>query len=1533
MNLLKSFARITSYAMLFFCFFSITLSTSAQRLDCSYGTNGVVQIAFPASYNAPAVMAFDVYQSGPHAGKVVVVFQYFVSGVVTNPNGTFTPENRDFAVVRINANGTVDNTFGTNGYTSGVDFDRGVEKPVAIFAMNDGKVVVGGQSDGPLISGGPQQGVFGARFTSTGVLDNSYSGNGKFKHLPKFNGQQNQAGSEWHGGTIQPDGKMLICGRTNGSGSDSWATVARVNANGGMDNTFTSNGYARVNFVREGVQVRNVEPFYEVALDGTKVIAAGVRSNSATPRNEHFIFARFNSNGSTDNSFSTDGKETFQIAPGIPHNIVGLHADGGKMLATYDISGITPDFFSALRLNNGGGLDMTYGTNGYVSVDVATTSGDGTDASALQSDGQLLIVGNPGGGDDIGAIRLSSSGATDPNFGNGGETLVNVSGLGSPRAAVIQADGKLLVLGSSGGIDLTRIETVTGTPDCTTGVIPPVVAVARCKNVNLDLVGTSVSLSPAQVNNGSIPSNAVLSLSKISFNCSNIGSNTVTLTASSNGISPTCTATITVTDATNPIVTCPADVTVGCDKPTGPSQTGAATGTDNCGSPAITFVDVSTQGGSGCIKYGYVIDRTWTATDAGSKKATCVQTITIEDKTGPVIVCPANSTIACGNATDPSATGMPTATDNCMSSSEITITFSEVVTPGCGSTSTISRNWTATDLCNNSSSCSQLITVVDNTGPTITCPANVTVECSGATDPAATGSATATDACDANSVITFSDAITPGCGQSSSIARTWTATDACGNASPCTQTITVEDKTDPAITCPAGVAVSCDAATDPSATGMATATDACDNAPVITFSDASTQGASGCALYSYVITRTWTATDACGNSTPCTQTITVGDNADPVITCPADVSISCDETTDPANTGMATAADACDNAPVITFADVSTQGGSGCAVYSYTITRTWTATDACGNDASCIQTITVVDNTAPAITCPANVSVECDASSDPAATGTATASDACDNAPVITFGDTYTPIGNSVGSISRLWTATDACGNPSTCTQIVSVIDSDDPTFTVPANTTIQADANCAFNSDISITGDVTDEDDNCATGIQATFNDVVTPVAGSTNKLITRTWTLDDGNGNVVNKDQLITVEDNIPFTFNLLGDNPIDIARFATTPIPGFEAFDNCLGDLTASVTVDSSQLDRTIAATYNVTYTLTFVDPTLGQNINTTLTRVVNITGTSSTQPLTANICSGSSFNIASLVRDFSLQARRFNFYTVDPTTPGATRFATSLAFRGVARTQVMVSPTTTTTYWVRTVYMNGSFADGEILINVSSCGGGVNPIVALEGAFDASLGTMRNSLQTGSLLPLTEPYTGLGYTFVDGGGEQVTASVLQQQSIVDWVVVELRDPASPATVLHSRAALLRTDGRIVDLDGTSVVIMATAPDGMYYLAIKHRNHLSVMSDLPLRLRAGSLTQFDFSDPTVNTYGTGNTRLIQNGKAFMYAGDADGNGQIQNTDDVMQWSPSAGLGGYQPADYNLDGQVQNTDRVFIWNHNVGRGSAVPK
>ncbi|HEU0038020.1 MAG TPA: hypothetical protein VFR76_01985, partial [Verrucomicrobiae bacterium] len=177
------------------------------------------------------------------------------------------------------------------------------------------------------------------------------------------------------------------------------------------------------------------------------------------------------------------------------------------------------------------------------------------------------------------------------------------------------------------------------------------------------------------------------------------------------------------------------------------------------------------------------------------------------------------------------------------------------------------------------------------------------------------------------------------------------ATDACGITVSCVQTINVVDTTAPRITCPADTTVDCNASTEPSATGSATATDNCDPQPTISHSDAVT------GVCPKIITRTWTATDCAGHNSSCAQQITIADTAAPVITCPTNATVQEYTSTDPSVTGRATAVDNCDPAPTVSYSDVTNN------VKPIVITRTWTATDCTGNRSVCTQTITLLEET------------------------------------------------------------------------------------------------------------------------------------------------------------------------------------------------------------------------------------------------------------------------------------------------------------------------------------------------------------------------------------------------------------------------------------------------------------------------------------------------------------------------------------------------------------------------------------------
>lgn len=274
---------------------------------------------------------------------------------------------------------------------------------------------------------------------------------------------------------------------------------------------------------------------------------------------------------------------------------------------------------------------------------------------------------------------------------------------------------------------------------------------------------------------------------------------------------------------------------------------------------------------------------------------------------------------------------------------------------------------------------------------------------------------------------------------------------------------------------------------------------------------------------------TVTATASTGEVT--SFVVTVNDTEKPQITAPDNISVNADPgqcSASVSSLGTPQTSDNCGGVLTVTNDHPSNTYGAG------TTTVTWTVTDTHGNTMTATQTVVVKDAENPMITCPGPATVNCGSSLNPSATGTPTATDNC--TPAASIGITYsdqTVAGNCSGNytINRTWKATDASGNFSTCVQVITVVDNTPPTFTRPADITIYTTSTCTYNASVSVTGDVTNESDNCSTGLQATFTDVVANGSCPGKKIITRTWHLVDNCGNhAPDQVQTITVADNTP-------------------------------------------------------------------------------------------------------------------------------------------------------------------------------------------------------------------------------------------------------------------------------------------------------------------------------------------------------------------------------------------------------------------
>ncbi|MCX6233721.1 MAG: HYR domain-containing protein, partial [Bacteroidetes bacterium] len=565
------------------------------------------------------------------------------------------------------------------------------------------------------------------------------------------------------------------------------------------------------------------------------------------------------------------------------------------------------------------------------------------------------------------------------------------------------------------------------------------------------------------------------------------------------------------------------------------AQTLAPSATDNC---TVSLTPVKTAGSfipDGCAQAG-TYTNTWTVSDACGNPVTTpfTQIITIIDNIAPVWTTPAGAldvTLDCGDAAGLAAAQelMPVASDNC-DTSFVPIKTSGLFEPGaCAYSGIYTNTFTVSDDCGNPSSIyTQVITINDNSNPVITCPNSISIDCDESINPTNTGTAIATDNCDPNPAITYSDVTIPGsCPDSYTIQRTWTATDTCSNSISCMQVISMQDVTPPVLVgIPADTTVSCDAI-PPAST--VTATDNCDLSVTVTFSETNNV-INGCGT----ITRTWSATDDCGNPAHASQIITVIDNTAPVLTgVPADVTVSCDAIPD---VPVVTVTDNCDPTVTVIFDETINTVVGGCGE----IIRTWSATDYCGNTVSDSQTITVEDTVAPVwLTLPGelNVTLQCndEISLAIAQTLEPIPFDNCDpDVDSVKISGSFVPDScPQAGIYTNTWTVTDYCGNTSEVfTQVITIVDNTPPVWDQTPNF-LNRNLACAdiagLNAALALAPTVTD---NC--GITITINqvsDVTIPGSCLGTYSRVRKWTATDncGNTNAIQYTQTITVTDNV--------------------------------------------------------------------------------------------------------------------------------------------------------------------------------------------------------------------------------------------------------------------------------------------------------------------------------------------------------------------------------------------------------------------
>ncbi|MCB9235050.1 MAG: HYR domain-containing protein [Bacteroidia bacterium] len=592
------------------------------------------------------------------------------------------------------------------------------------------------------------------------------------------------------------------------------------------------------------------------------------------------------------------------------------------------------------------------------------------------------------------------------------------------------------------------------------------------------------------------------------------------------GNEATCSFTITVTDNENPVITCPADLTVSNDAGNCSAVVNYAVSTsDNC--TGKTLSQNTGQSSGSAFAIGSTTN-SFTVTDASGNTASCSFTVTVNDTESPTLSCPSAISVS-NDAGNCSAvvTYSVTASDNCTGYS-----LSQTAGQASGTTFALgstSNSFTVTDASGNSTSCSFTVTVTDNENPVISCPANITTSNdAGNCSALITYSVTGSDNCPGFSLVQTAGQASGTDFAVGSTTNTFVITDGSNNTATCSFIVTVNDTQLPVISCPGNVAVSNDAGL--CAAVVSYTVTSSDNCAGSSLSQASGL-ASGSAFPVGSTNNAFTVTDASGNTASCSFTVTVSDNENPVIACPANQTVFNDAGNCSAvvNYSVSTS-DNC-SGEILTQ---STGQSSGSAFSIGSTTNSFTVTDASGNTASCSFTVTVNDTESPTLSCPSAISVSNDAGNCSAVvTYSVTASDNC---PLYNLSQTAGQASGTtfaVGSTTNSFNVTDASGNAATCSFIVTVTDNESPVISCPANITASNDAgDCSAVITYAVTGS-----DNCTgsslvqTAGQASGTDFA---VGST----TNTFVITDGNGNSATCNFSVTVNDTEPPVINCPAD-----------------------------------------------------------------------------------------------------------------------------------------------------------------------------------------------------------------------------------------------------------------------------------------------------------------------------------------------------------------------------------------------------------
>ena len=276
-----------------------------------------------------------------------------------------------------------------------------------------------------------------ARYNANGKLDLTFSGNGK--KTTDFGGGDNGAQSLM----IQPDGKIVLAGWM-WNGTDYDFAVYRYNANGSLDSTFSGDGMVRFGF---GAGRHDSATDLAIQNDG-KIVVVGYTSDLNYDEG-NFAVARLNPNGKLDTTFSRDGRQSTNFGANDMVFATALQSDGKIVVLGRKYTATTPTSFALARYNTNGGLDITFNGTGKKAFSFMPGASSYASDLIIQPDGKIVIAGAIDTY-DFAVARLNSGGSLDKTFSGDGKATVDFGGDEFGYAIALQpSDGQYVIGGNT----------------------------------------------------------------------------------------------------------------------------------------------------------------------------------------------------------------------------------------------------------------------------------------------------------------------------------------------------------------------------------------------------------------------------------------------------------------------------------------------------------------------------------------------------------------------------------------------------------------------------------------------------------------------------------------------------------------------------------------------------------------------------------------------------------------------------------------------------------------------------------------------------------------------------------------------------------------------------------------------------------------------------------------------------------------------------------------------------------------------------